>query len=388
MAQTQKKTYEEQLLEAESALSGLEYRKSDAVLSAEQALADYAAARPAGYQSSYQEKLDGILAELERRGTPEYSFDADPLYQQYKDQYTRSARLALQDTVAAATAATGGYGSSYAASAGSQAYQQQIAELDAALPMLYGLALDKWNAENDALHTRLSDLAGLERDAQATWQDSLDAYYEQLEWLTNAASDAYDKDYKAFENRRKALTDQRDYYAGQVQQAVKNAESQAEYELAVKKYEESVRQWEAEQAAKQAQWQAELAAAAARAAASSGSTASSSSSGGSTVSSGGSTASSGGSVSASSGGSSSSGSTTASSGGSASSGTTTLSDAARQVQRELTSHATALTSRIGGGVTTGERNRLLRQRLRDHVSAGTITKAEANLIGKAWGIAV
>ena len=55
------------------------------------------------------------------------------------------------------------------------------------------------------------------------------------------------------------MEDQRDYYAGQEQQSLKNTQSEKEYALALARYQEKIREWEAEQRAGQAQFDAELA---------------------------------------------------------------------------------------------------------------------------------
>jgi len=307
--------------------------------------------------------MDQIL----NRGGFDYTFDADPLYHQYSDQYTRSARLARQDAQAEAAAATGGYGSSYAASAGSQAYQQQMAEMDSVLPQLYSTALQRWNAEGKAQQEALSALTGLEQNARDEYQAAVDRYYSGLQQYTKAANDAYDKDYKAFADRQSALTDLRDYYAGQEQQAVKNAQSQAEYELAVKKYEDNMRKWQAELEAQREKWQAQLArqqaefeqemalqrqklAAAAQS-------------------------------SAKSTGSGASSQPAAQPAGQP----VTLSAGARQVQQTVNQYAAALAGRVGtGGLNQAERSRNIQQLLKRYCNQGAITKEEANLIGRPW----
>lgn len=352
--------------DAEQALAGLSYQKSEEVLAAERALEEYAAQKPGDYQSSYQEKIDALLDEILNRGPFQYSFDADPLYQQYKDSAVRSARLAMQDTMANAAAGAGGYGSSYAVAAGSQAYQNSMAGLDGVLPQLYQAALDRWTAEENARRGRLSELTALEKNAQSAYEDAVRDYYTGLGYYTDAAESAYSRDYRAYADLREGLADLRDYYAGQEQQSVKNAQSRAEYELAVKKYEESIRQWEAEQAAAREKWQAQLAwqqsqfaqemaykqAQAARAAA---------------------------------GSSPAAGGTGGAAGGSAGQ----LGAAAVQIQRQVQQQAAALASRVGtNGLTQSQIAGQVRNMLRSYYQSGAITKAEANVIGKNWGVSL
>ena len=99
-------------------------------------------------------------AELERlyaaiTGRPAFSYDpaSDPVYNSYAQSYQRRCRLAMRDTMGQAAALTGGYGSSYAQSVGQQQYDSYLQSLGEALPELYGMAWQRYNAEGDALKT-------------------------------------------------------------------------------------------------------------------------------------------------------------------------------------------------------------------------------------------
>ena len=99
-------------------------------------------------------------AELERlyaaiTGRPAFSYDpaSDPVYNSYAQSYRRRGRLAMRDTMGQAAALTGGYGSSYAQSVGQQQYDGYLQSLGEALPELYGMAWQRYNAEGDALKT-------------------------------------------------------------------------------------------------------------------------------------------------------------------------------------------------------------------------------------------
>ena len=99
-------------------------------------------------------------AELERlyaaiTGRPAFSYDpaSDPVYNSYVQSYQRRGRLAMRNTMGQAAALTGGYGSSYAQSVGQQQYDSYLQSLGEALPELYGMAWQRYNAEGDALKT-------------------------------------------------------------------------------------------------------------------------------------------------------------------------------------------------------------------------------------------
>lgn len=99
-------------------------------------------------------------AELERlyaaiTGRPAFSYDpaSDPVYNSYAQSYQRRGRLAMRNAMGQAAALTGGYGSSYAQSVGQQQYDSYLQSLGEALPELYGMAWQRYNAEGDALKT-------------------------------------------------------------------------------------------------------------------------------------------------------------------------------------------------------------------------------------------
>lgn len=73
----------------------------------------------------------------------EFSLDGNALYNQYKDQYTKQAQLAREDAIGKAAAMTGGYGSSYAMTAGDSAYNARMDELNNIIPELYNMAYNQ-----------------------------------------------------------------------------------------------------------------------------------------------------------------------------------------------------------------------------------------------------
>ena len=99
------------------------------------------------------EELERLYAAI--TGRPAFSYDpaSDPVYNSYAQSYQRRGRLAMRDTMGQAAALTGGYGSSYAQSVGQQQYDSYLQSLGEALPELYGMAWQRYNAEGDALKT-------------------------------------------------------------------------------------------------------------------------------------------------------------------------------------------------------------------------------------------
>ena len=76
-------------------------------------LEEWEAKKPGDYTSQYKDKIDGVMGKLD--GMKDFSYDPtrDAAYEQYKNSYTRQAKLANENAQANASAISGGYGSSY-----------------------------------------------------------------------------------------------------------------------------------------------------------------------------------------------------------------------------------------------------------------------------------
>ena len=74
------------------------------------------------YKSRYGDALKNNLAKVMEKKNFSYDADKDKLFSQYKNSYEKSGRTAMRDTMGNAASLTGGYGNSYAVTAGQQAY--------------------------------------------------------------------------------------------------------------------------------------------------------------------------------------------------------------------------------------------------------------------------
>jgi hypothetical protein len=136
------------------------------------------------YNSVYSTQIDQLLNKVLNRTPFQYNMNADPLYQQYKDQYTKEGNLAMRDTMGSAAGLTGGYGSSYASTAASQANDAYLSKLNNMIPELEQAAYQKYMNEANADATNLGLLQGLDqqnyaqyRDKVGDWQTNRDYYY-------------------------------------------------------------------------------------------------------------------------------------------------------------------------------------------------------------------
>lgn len=132
---------------------------------------------PGTYTSKYGANIEALLSQIQNRKFS-YDMNADPLYQQYKDQYIRGGNLAMRDAAAQAAALTGGYGSSYATTAASQAYDNYLAGLNDKAIDLYNAAADRYNSETNDLYNQLGAYNDLEQQNYNQWRDAEDAAFQ------------------------------------------------------------------------------------------------------------------------------------------------------------------------------------------------------------------
>lgn len=95
--------------------------------------------------------LNQSLNDIHNYGDFKYDLNADMLYQQAIDNYMMKGQQAAADTTAMASALTGGYGNSYAALVGNQAYQDHITQANNMIPQFQQAALNIWQSGYDRL---------------------------------------------------------------------------------------------------------------------------------------------------------------------------------------------------------------------------------------------
>ena len=193
------------------------YKQSDAVTSAYKYLQSVQNNKPKAFTSNYKNQLDSIYNQIMNREKFSYDLSSDPLYNQYKEQYTNLGNTAMKDTVGQAAALTGGYGNSYAVTAGNQAYQNYLNQLNNMVPELYEQALNRYNSEGNDLYNNLAnDKYNTERnfdynnysDMLSYWQSKAGQEQDQYNWQKNYDETVrqYNED-MAYKKARDAVAD-------------------------------------------------------------------------------------------------------------------------------------------------------------------------------------
>lgn len=227
------------------------YKKSDGVKKAEEKLEDWEKATPDKYESEYSEEIDGILNDILNRENFSYNLNADPLYEQYKEIYTQNGKKAMMDTVGEATALTGGYANSYAVTAGNQAYDEYLNELNGIALDLRDRAYEQYGDEGDKLFEDVKLLRSLDGDDYEKYLNELERYYKDGEYLLDKLTAMSDAEYEQFlqtvdawENDRdfafKEYTDALDREEFEKEMAFKQAEAEREQANADRDYQLSL----------------------------------------------------------------------------------------------------------------------------------------------------
>jgi hypothetical protein len=181
-----------------------EYEKSDEVKAAEEKQNGFATKlenwTPTAF--SKQEEYNKLFTDYQNRPDFTYDFNADALYQQYKDKYIQQGKMAMADTMGQAAAMTGGYGNSYAQTVGNQAYQASLQNLNDIIPELYQMAYDRHNQKGQDMLNMIGLLSN-ERDYERNMDN--DAYGRlaaNLDYATTNAQNLFNRDYGIYSDGR------------------------------------------------------------------------------------------------------------------------------------------------------------------------------------------
>ena len=159
---------------------------------AEKAYTDFVGA---GYTYANQQMLNDYMSKYQGRSPFSYDFNTDAMYQQYKDKYMKQGKMAMQDTMGQAAAMTGGYGSSYASTAGNQAYQASLENLNDIIPQLYQMAYDRYNQEGQEMLNNISLLQSERGFDYGVWGDKANMLAGDRSYYGTQYDNEWSRDY-------------------------------------------------------------------------------------------------------------------------------------------------------------------------------------------------
>ena len=212
------------------------YNESDAVRLARSAMQTHEANKFADWTGgTYGQSVRDALDKINNREKFTYDLNGDALYQQYKDQYINQGRLAMQDTMGQASAMTGGYGNSYAATAGNQTYQGYLQKLNNVVPELYQMALNQYNQEGQNMRDNLAMYQGLYNTEYGEHRDKVSDWNAEQARLADAYNNERTFDYNKFSSDRDyyntAYNNERTYDYGQYSDAYNRAFAQYQQQV-------------------------------------------------------------------------------------------------------------------------------------------------------------
>ena len=184
-------------------INGLEggYTPGSAVQQAQAYLNQVQSRRPGSYESQWDGELTDLYNRIANRKPFSYDIGTDPVYQQYREQYQRQGRLAMQDTMGQAAALTGGYGSTYGEQVGQQAYNAYLQNLNDVVPDLYNAAYNRYRDEGTDLYNQYGLISDRENQAYSRYRDTVNDYYSDLSDARSAYDSAYSRDYNQWSDQ-------------------------------------------------------------------------------------------------------------------------------------------------------------------------------------------
>lgn len=142
-------------------------------------------------KTSYSDQVREMMDKIMAREEFSYDVDTDPLFQQALASAMNSGKQAMQDTIGQASALTGGYGSTYATTAGNQAYNAFIEDAYDNLPQYYQMAMEAYQMEGDEMYRQYSMLSEADDKEYNRNVTAYDATYQHRNQLYNEAYTQY-----------------------------------------------------------------------------------------------------------------------------------------------------------------------------------------------------
>lgn len=189
--------------------------------------------KPDEYYSKYQGTIDGIIDNILNRKSFDTNsvYDSD-LYKNYREQYIQQGQKAMRDTMGAATAATGGYGSTYAQAAGQQAYDNYLSQLNDKSFDIYDRVYQQYLNEGQELYNRLNAVNNQDNIDYSRYRDSVNDYYNDLNYYAGRYDSSYNQDFGAYQTDLSAQqwAEQYAYQKTQDALAQQNWQTQFDYQ--------------------------------------------------------------------------------------------------------------------------------------------------------------
>ena len=138
-------------------------------------------------RTSYTDQIKDMMNQIQNRDKFSYDVDSDTMFQQALSSAMSSGKTAMQDTIGQASALTGGYGSTYATTAGNQAYNSFIQDAYDNLPEYYQMALEAYQMEGQDMYNQLAMLNEADANEYQRMYNSWQANFSNTQQMYNNA---------------------------------------------------------------------------------------------------------------------------------------------------------------------------------------------------------
>ena len=137
------------------------------------------------FNSQYSSQIDSLLNQILNRQPFSYDHTTDPTYLAYADKYKRLGDRAREDTLGDVAALNGGYASSWATTAASQAQNNYNQQLSDVIPTLYDAAYNRYLNEDSLKRDDLGIVQGIDQTYYDRYRDTVSDNKWQQEFDTS-----------------------------------------------------------------------------------------------------------------------------------------------------------------------------------------------------------
>ena len=198
--------------------------------------------KPDAFNSRYEGAVQSILDGILNKGN--FNLEQDKnynmLYNQARESYMNAGQKAMRDAMGQAQAQTGGYGSTAAQIAGSQAYDSYLQGMNDNNAALAQLAYQMWQDDNADRYNQLNAVQGLDESDYNRWLQGYRNWADERNYFANQYQQGYANDWNEYQfgtnldyniwqdNYNNWLKD-REYLANQYQNTYNNDWNEYQY---------------------------------------------------------------------------------------------------------------------------------------------------------------
>lgn len=181
--------------------------------------------RPGPFESRYEGAIQSILDGILNRKPFDAQSDANYnlLYNQMRESYMNAGNKAMRDTMGAMQAATGGYGSTAATAAGSQAYDNYLQGMNDQNMALMQLAYQMYGDETADRYNQLGAVTGLDNTDYGRYRDTVSDWQLDRDYYANQYQNFYGNDWDQYKYNTDRDWDEYVYNEGMDYQMARDA---------------------------------------------------------------------------------------------------------------------------------------------------------------------